>query len=63
LTPAELQAWQDRVFGPVHGAQTKAAETLGVPVQTYRNWLWGIYRVPRWAERFTRHIDRFGTVP
>lgn len=62
MTPAELLAWQDRLFGGGYGSQTDAAAALGVPPQTYRNWITGRSAVPASAARLCRYIERFGVI-
>jgi plasmid maintenance system antidote protein VapI len=60
MTPAELEAWQGRVFGTGYGVQVKAAAALGVPKQTYRNWLAGRRDLPEPMALLARYVERFG---
>jgi DNA-binding transcriptional regulator YiaG len=55
---AALAAWQTR-----HGlTQVAAAKALGIPVQTYRNWIKGRYPVSPMAEKLCGYIDRGGLI-
>lgn len=60
MTPADLQAWQDRVFGTRYGTQVKAAKSLAVATHTYRSWLVGRKGIPPIAERLCRYVEQFG---
>lgn len=56
----ELQAWQDRVFGPGYGSQVKAAAALKAPPQTYRNWLTGRRPISDQTAHLCRYVEKFG---
>jgi hypothetical protein len=58
----ELQAWQDRLFGPGYGSQVKAAASLDAPVQTYRNWLTGRRPIPDQVALLCLYVERFGLI-
>lgn len=62
MTAAGLQAWQERNFGSSYGAQVQAAAALGVPRQTYRNWLTGRRSVPDTAARLCQYVERHGSL-
>ena len=62
MTPTELQAWQDRVFGPGYGSQVKAAAALQTLVSTYRSWLSGRRPMPESVAELCRYIDKFGLI-
>jgi hypothetical protein len=55
---AALTAWQAR-----HGlTQVAAAKALGIPVQTYRNWIKSRYPVSPLAQKLCAYIDRGGLI-
>lgn len=58
MTPADLEAWQQRLGF----SQVAAARALAVHVQTYRNWLAERRTIPPIAERLCAYVERFGTL-
>ena len=60
MTPADLQEWQDRVFGPGYGSQVKAAAALKAHPQTYRNWLTGRRPISDQTAHLCLYVERFG---
>lgn len=59
MTGATLLAWQQRLGF----SQVEAAGHLGVPVQTYRNWLHARYPVPPPIARLCAYIGAHGLLP
>lgn len=56
MTPAELQAWQERLGF----SQVAAARALAVPAQTYRNWLHGRRTIPEPVALLCAYVERHG---
>ena len=58
MTADDLEAWRHR-----HALTlTAAADAMGVPWRTLRNWTTGRIAVPGWVPVMCRYIDRFGVI-